>query len=59
MTRERYFPRNQTSLGKNPDANKNWNQDNGVAEIADEFLRNTSIHGMKYIGERNRPVFER
>jgi hypothetical protein len=38
--------------------NKILNQ-NEIAEITDTFLRNTSIHGMRYIGQRNRPIFER
>lgn len=28
-------------------------------EITNEFLRSTSIHGMKYVGQRNRHIFER
>ena len=28
-------------------------------EPIDEFLKNVSIHGLKYIGQRNRSVLER
>ncbi|XP_046446200.1 pickpocket protein 28-like isoform X3 [Daphnia pulex] len=38
--------------------NRSLNQKE-MAEITDAFLRNTSIHGMRYIGQRNRPIFER
>ena len=54
MRRNRYF------IHKNINSiSQKITQNTTVKNVADEFLRNTSIHGFKYIGQHERNIFEK
>ena len=57
MNRSKFLSQLQSSSFHSPLATNG--KKTRMADIAEEFMRNTSIHGMRYIGERERNIAER
>ena len=57
MNRSKFLSHLQSSSFHSPLATNG--KKTRMADIAEEFMRNTSIHGMRYIGERERNIAER